>query len=184
MSEETIYSTGVHEHVIKDMRGELENPKRRDFLMTLTGVATTVGLGAACVPFISSMKPGADVMSKATVEVEIGDIPRGESRTVEWQGKPVFVLHRSEEQIRAMLATNNGKDAQTDQDRVLKPEWLVVVGLCTHLGCIPNRTDDGWLCPCHGSAYDNSGRILYGPAPKNLEVPRYDFVSDRKILIG
>ncbi len=160
------------------------DPKRRDFLVKATGVATGVGVGAAAIPFIESMKPSADVMSKSTTEVNLAGIPKGETRTVEWQGKPVFILHRTEEQIRAMAETPDTKDPEPDSERVKKPEWLVVVGLCTHLGCIPNRTADGWFCPCHGSVYDNSGRIMQGPAPRNLDVPRYQFISSEKILIG
>ncbi len=172
------------ENIVGGSGDEPNNPKRRDFLVQATGVATGIGVGAAALPFIESMKPSADVMSKATTEVDIASIPKGETRTVEWQGKPVFILHRNEAQIQAMAETPDTKDPQDDAERVKKPEWLVVVGLCTHLGCIPNRTAEGWFCPCHGSAYDDSGRILYGPAPRNLDVPRYQFVSSEKILIG
>lgn len=172
------------ENIIEAKGEGLNDPKRRDFLVAATGVATGVGVGAACLPFIESMRPSADVMSKATTEVDLAGIGKGEVRTVEWQGKPVFILHRNEAQIQAMEDSQGVKDPQADSDRVKKPEWLVVVGLCTHLGCIPNRKSDGWFCPCHGSVYDDSGRILQGPAPRNLEVPRYQFVSSEKILIG
>ena len=164
--------------------GGIQDPKRRDFLVTATGIATGVGVGAAAIPFVESMKPSADVMSKATTEVDLAGIGKGETRTIEWQGKPVFILHRDENQIRTMQDSTDTKDPQKDEDRVQKPEWLVVVGLCTHLGCIPNRSAEGWFCPCHGSVYDDSGRILEGPAPRNLEVPRYKFISSEKVLIG
>ena len=176
--------TKGEEKIIEASGVGLNDPKRRDFLVAATGVATGVGVGATCLPFIESMKPSADVLSKATTEVDLNGISKGETRTVEWQGKPVFILHRNDAQIQAMAETPDTKDPQADSDRVKNPEWLVVVGLCTHLGCIPNRQADGWFCPCHGSAYDDSGRILEGPAPTNLEVPRYQFVSSDKILIG
>lgn len=167
-----------------EKKENVDNPARRGFLVKATGVATGVGMAAAALPFVESMKPSADVLSKSTTEVDLSGMGEGEFRTVEWQGKPVFILHRNEEQIRAMSETPDTKDPQNDTDRVKQPDWLIVVGLCTHLGCIPNRKADGWFCPCHGSSYDDSGRILEGPAPKNLEVPRYQFVSSEKILIG
>jgi ubiquinol-cytochrome c reductase iron-sulfur subunit len=104
--------------------------------------------------------------------------------TVVWQGKPVFIVHRSEEEIKKAEAATSQMDPATDQKRVQQPQWLVVVGVCTHLGCVPNRNDEGWLCACHGSEYDESGRVVRGPAPKNLEVPPYKFVSADKIIIG
>ncbi len=161
-----------------------DDPERRDFLNTATGVVAGAGAACAAWPFISSMNPSTDVLSKATTEVDISGISAGESKTVEWQGKPVFILHRDENMIRAMGENQGGKDPQEDGNRIQRPEWLVVVGLCTHLGCVPSRKEDGWLCPCHGSVYDNSGRILRGPAPTNLEVPHYEFLTDNKILIG
>lgn len=165
-------------------KDDLENPERRDFLETTTTVVAGAGVAAACWPFISSMNPSADVAARATTEVELDNIAPGESKTVEWQGKPVFVLHRTPEQIESMQASKGAKDPEADADRLIKPEWLVVIGICTHLGCVPNRSKEGWLCPCHGSIYDNSGRILTGPAPRNLDLPPYDFVTDKKIIIG
>jgi len=139
---------------------------------------------AACWPFVSSMNPSSDVLSKATTEASLKGIRPGEVKTVEWQGKPVFILHREEKQIAAMEGAGEGKDQQQDSDRVKNPDWLVVVGICTHLGCVPSRKNNGWFCPCHGSVYDNSGRILKGPAPRNLDVPEYEFVGNNKIIIG
>ncbi len=157
---------------------------RRDFLGTATCFVAGAGIAASSWPFINSMNPTADVLAKASTEVDLSDIPAGEEKTVLWQGKPVFILHRTADQISAMEAsTGSQKDPEPDEKRVQKPEWLVVVGICTHLGCVPNRRKEGWLCPCHGSVYDNSGRILHGPAPRNLDLPPYEFVADTRIII-
>ncbi|MGA8149296.1 MAG: ubiquinol-cytochrome c reductase iron-sulfur subunit [Gallionellaceae bacterium] len=162
----------------------LDDPNRRDFLGKATAAVGAAGVAAACWPFISSMNPSMDTLEKASTEVDLSGITVGQMETVAWGGKPVFVLHRTAEQIAAMEASPGGYDPQSDRDRTKKPEWLVVVGVCTHMGCIPGRNPEGWLCPCHGSVYDNSGRILHGPAPRNLAVPPYKFVSDEKITIG
>jgi len=167
-----------------DEKNPPESPQRRDFLTAATTVVAGAGATAACWPFISSMNPSSDVLSKATTEASLKGIRPGEVKTVEWQGKPVFILHRQEKQIASMEGEGEGKDPQQDGDRVKNPDWLVVVGICTHLGCVPSRKKEGWFCPCHGSAYDNSGRILKGPAPTNLEVPEYEFVGNDKIIIG
>ncbi|MDX1811212.1 MAG: ubiquinol-cytochrome c reductase iron-sulfur subunit [Gammaproteobacteria bacterium] len=161
-----------------------DNPDRREFLNTVTGVVAGAGVCAAAWPFISSMNPSSDVLSKATTEASLKGLAPGQSKTVSWQGKPVFILHRTDEQIESMAKSDGGKEPQADSERVQKQDWLVVIGICTHLGCVPNRKDAGWFCPCHGSVYDNSGRILHGPAPRNLAVPPYEFLSDNKILIG
>ncbi len=160
------------------------DPNRRDFLGTVTGAMGAVGVAGACWPFISSMNPSKDVQAKATSQVDLASIPKGKTHTIEWQGKPVFVVHRTDEQIADMQAARTELDPQKDEERVQKPEWLVVVGVCTHLGCVPNRTKDGWNCPCHGSHYDNSGRVTRGPAELNLIVPHYEFLSESKIVIG
>ncbi len=159
------------------------DPERRDFLGMVTGAVGAVGVGAACIPFVQSMSPSSDVLAKATTEVDLNSIPVGEAKTVPWQGKPVFVVHRTPEQIAAAEGSQGGKDPEPDAKRVKKPEWLIVVGVCTHLGCVPVRNSDGWLCPCHGSRYDNSGRIMEGPAPRNLAVPPYS-IQDGKLEIG
>ncbi len=167
---------------------------RRDFL-TLTGVAMGA-VGAACVawPLIDSMNPAADTLALATIQVDIDTIEPGQSVTVTWRGKPVFIRHRTEEQIAAArdVELSALPDPQSDEERVIRPEWLVLVGICTHLGCVPagQKPSDvrgdfgGWFCPCHGSHYDHSGRIRRGPAPTNLEVPEYEFVSDTRIKLG
>ena len=162
----------------------LDSPDRRDFLGKVTTVAGVTGAAAACWPFVNSMNPSTDVLAKATTEVDISGIPVGGEHTVAWQGKPVFIVHRTPEQIAAAKKPTT-IDPEADSKRVQKPEWLVVVGICTHLGCVPNRDPEGgWLCPCHGSMYDSSGRVIRGPAPRNLEVPYYRFESDTKIIIG
>jgi len=162
----------------------LSDNDRRDFLVKLTSVVGGVGVAAACVPFVASMNPSPDVLAKAETEVDISGIPPGGMHTVAWQGKPVFILHRTPEEIKDAEATNGVIDPQPDSKRVERPEWLVVVGVCTHMGCVPNKEGAGFTCHCHGSQYDDSGRVTRGPAPKNLEVPPYHFVSDTKMIIG
>lgn len=163
----------------------IENPERRDFLSKVTTAMGVSGAAAACWPFVSSMNPSDDVLAKSVTEVNLADIPPGGVHTVAWQGKPVFVVHRTEEQIRLAQSSPGKLAPEEDGKRVQKPEWLVVVGVCTHLGCVPNRNEEGgWLCACHGSMYDSSGRVVRGPAPKNLEVPVYSFIAPDKILIG
>ena len=163
---------------------QLGSPDRRDFLEKATVTVGVAGVAAACWPFISSMNPSKDVLEKGTAEVNLGAIQSGQSQTASWEGKPVFIMHRTPDQVAAMQSSQGGIDPQDDSARIQQPQWLVVVGLCTHLGCIPTRTNDGWLCPCHGSEYDNSGRVMRGPAPKNLLVPPYKFVASDKIVIG
>ncbi len=163
----------------------VDNPGRRSFLGKVTTVAGATGAAAACWPFVSSMNPSEDVLAKATVEVDLNNIPPGGVHTVAWQGKPVFIVHRTPQEISNAEASPGVIDPQPDAKRVQKPDWLVVVGVCTHLGCVPNRdATGGWLCPCHGSMYDASGRVIRGPAPRNLDVPPYSFVSADKIIIG
>ncbi len=162
----------------------LAQPGRRDFLTQITAAVGGVGVAAACVPFVASMNPSSDVLAKATTEVDISHIPPDGVHTVPWQGKPVFIFHRTEEQIKQMQASNGVLDPATDKTRVQQPQWLVVVGVCTHMGCVPNKEGPGWVCHCHGSEYDDSGRVIRGPAPKNLEVPPYHFVDDSRIVIG
>ena len=167
---------------------------RRDFLYLTAGAFGAVGTALALWPFIDSMNPAADVLALSTVEIDISPVQVGQRITVAWRGQPVFVDHRTADQIKAARDTNIGelRDPQTDQSRVKKPEWLVVIGICTHLGCIPlgQKASDprgdwgGWFCPCHGSQYDTSGRIRKGPAPQNLHVPPYAFINDKTVRIG
>jgi ubiquinol-cytochrome c reductase iron-sulfur subunit len=167
---------------------------RRDFLLLATSAVGVAGTAAAIWPFVDSMNPSADVLALSTTEVDISQIEEGQSVTVVWRGKPVFVRHRTAEEIELAEKDNTAdlRDIQTDADRVQKPEWLVLIGICTHLGCIPlgQKPGDprgdfgGWFCPCHGSHYDTSGRIRKGPAPLNLAVPPYEFLDDENVKIG
>lgn len=163
----------------------LENPKRRSFLEISTTALAATGIAIAAWPFIKSMNPTIDVTSRAKTSIDPSNIAQGQQKTFEWLGKPVFVFHRTEQQINAMQETlGSSKDPEADDKRTQKPEWLIVIGICTHLGCIPNRSKEGWDCPCHGSQYDNSGRVLSGPAPRNLDIPPYSFDGNGKIIIG
>lgn len=164
-------------------------PTRRDFLYLATGAASVVAVGGAVWPFISQMNPDASTLALASIEVGISAIPVGQEIKVLWRGSPVFIRHRTPEEIKAAqdVDVKELNDPQTDQSRVQKPEWLVVVGVCTHLGCIPigyQGPYKGWFCPCHGSQYDTSGRIRGGPAPRNLDVPPYAFLNDTTLRIG
>ncbi len=170
------------------------NESRRSFLQVFTATFGVFGGALAAWPLINSLNPAQDTLALSTVEVDISDISVGGSKTVMWRGKPVFIRHRTADEIAAAKAVDvkSLTDKQTDEDRVKRPEWLVAVGVCTHLGCIPqgqkpmeNRGEyGGWFCSCHGSEYDTSGRIRKGPAPKNLAVPDYEFVNDTTIKIG
>lgn len=162
----------------------LDDGNRRNFLIKMTSVVGGAGVAATCVPFVASMNPSSDVLAKAETEVDLTDITPGSMRTVAWQGKPIFILRRTPEEIKAAQASEGGHDPEPDGKRVQKPEWLVVIGVCTHMGCVPNKEGPGWTCHCHGSQYDDSGRVVRGPAPKNLEVPPYRFVTENKIVIG
>jgi len=174
--------------------GEGDGESRRDFLLTITGMAGAVGVGLAVWPFIDSMNPARDTLALASTGVDISQIEVGQAITVVWRGTPVFVRHRTEGDIVAARAVDVAtlRDPQADADRVKKPDWLVVEGVCTHLGCIPlgQKPADpkgeygGWFCPCHGSHYDTSGRIRKGPAPTNLPVPPYEFVDSTTLRIG
>ena len=173
-----------------------EGETRRDFLLIATSTVGAVGAALAAWPFIHNMNPAADILALSVTEVDLAPIEMGQSITVVWQGKPVFIRHRTTEEIELSRGTplSDLRDPQADQDRVKKgkDEWLIMVGVCTHLGCIPlgqKATDNkgdfgGWFCPCHGSHYDTSGRIRKGPAPENLAIPDYVFLTDSTIRIG
>jgi ubiquinol-cytochrome c reductase iron-sulfur subunit len=159
---------------------EATTASRRDFLTMAAGGMCALGAGVALVPFVDSMNPAADTLAAASIEVDISKVQPGQGMTVSWRGKPVFIRRRTPEEIaeaeKASLA--DLKDPQADKDRVQKPEWLVLIGICTHLGCVPLGTKptetrgeyQGWFCPCHGSAYDTSGRIRQA-APPILRFP-------------
>ncbi|MCP5361889.1 MAG: ubiquinol-cytochrome c reductase iron-sulfur subunit [Hyphomicrobiales bacterium] len=168
-----------------------EGETRRDFMVVLASATAGVGAVATVWPFIDSLNPAADVLALASTEVDISAVQPGQAITVMWRGKPVFIRRRTEQEITEAENTklSDLPDPEKDTDRVKKGEeqWLVVVGVCTHLGCVPisNQGEyNGWFCPCHGSHYDISGRIRKGPAPKNLAVPPYKFTSETTILIG
>lgn len=174
---------------VQDSEATHDSASRRDFLFVASGAFAAVGAAMAVWPFIDQMNPAADVLALASIEVSIADVPVGQSIKVKWRGKPVFIRHRSAEEIKEAVATPMSalKDPQADSERAEKPEWLVVIGICTHLGCVPLNYAgeyDGWFCPCHGSVYDTSGRIRHGPAPANLVVPPYTFTSDTTLQIG
>lgn len=174
--------------------GADDGETRRDFLLYATTAVGVAGTTLALWPFVHSMNPAADTLAMATTEVDLGAIAEGMSVTVTWQGKPVFVRHRTADEIKTAEAVNMAElpHKEADKDRVQKPEWLIMIGVCTHLGCIPmgqKPTEPkgefgGWFCPCHGSHYDTSGRIRKGPAPANLVVPKYTFLTDTSIRIG
>ena len=174
---------------VVDKEQKRETSERRDFLFTASYALGAVGVGAAVWPLIDQMNPDASVKALAITEVDISKIGLGKTITVLWRGKPVFIRRRTQEEISKAQNVNleELKDPQKDEDRVKKPEWLIMTGVCTHLGCIPlgDKGDfSGWFCPCHGSHYDTSGRIRKGPAPTNLEIPKYEFVDNNTIKIG
>ena len=163
--------------------------ERRDFLFTVTYTIGAVGVGAAIWPLIDQMNPGSSVKALATTEVDVSSVEVGKTIIVLWRGKPIFIRRRTKEEIEEASAVDlkDLKDPEKDEDRAKDPEWLVMVGVCTHLGCIPlgeKGEYNGWFCPCHGSHYDTSGRVRKGPAPNNLEIPKYEFVDNNIIKIG
>ncbi|MFN8830660.1 MAG: ubiquinol-cytochrome c reductase iron-sulfur subunit [Labrys sp. (in: a-proteobacteria)] len=171
---------------------QAQSVDRRDFIYIATGAFGAVGAGAFAWPFISQMNPDrSTIAAGAPVEVDLAPITEGSMIKIFWRGKPIFVRHRTADEIKAAEVTpmSDLKDPQADADRVKEghTQWLIVFGNCTHLGCVPlgNAGDyNGWFCPCHGSHYDTSGRIRVGPAPLNLPVPPYNFSDDSKVVIG
>jgi ubiquinol-cytochrome c reductase iron-sulfur subunit len=168
-------------------------PTRRDFVFVATAAAGAVGAAAAVVPLVAQMNPDAStVAAGGPIEVNLAPIQEGQIIKVFWRGKPIFISHLAKKDLDEALAVplSDLKDQDpADQERVkpMHQQWLVVVGICTHLGCIPlphQGEYDGWFCPCHGSQYDQLGRVRQGPAPSNLAVPPYTFLSDSKIQIG
>jgi len=161
------------------------------FIVGASGMGFATVAKSGVVSALGSLSASSDVLALANVEVDLSTIPEGTTQTVKWRGKPLFVRHRTQEEIDVArsVPVDTLPDPQTDDVRVKqsKPEWLVVLGICTHLGCVPlgySGDYNGWFCPCHGSHYDTSGRIRKGPAPANLEVPPYSFLSDDKIVVG
>ena len=168
---------------------EEKKTNRRDFIFTASYALGAVGVGAAVWPLVDQMNPDASVKALASTEVDVSGVEVGQSITVLWRGKPVFIRRRTSEEIAKAKDVNldDLPHPETDEDRAKNPEWLVMLGVCTHLGCVPlgdKGEYGGWLCPCHGSHYDTSGRIRKGPAPTNMEVPKYEFVNSNTIKIG
>ncbi len=173
------------------MTESVKDAKRRKLLTTTAYTAAGVGAACAILPFIDSMNPSKDVQALASVEVDISGISVGEEKKVMWRGKPIFIKHRTKKEIEEAenVELAELKDPQTDAERVKKgkEEWLITIGICTHLGCVPIGGEGeykGWFCPCHGSQYDTSARIRKGPAPTNLAIPPYEFINDTTIKIG
>ena len=169
---------------------------KRDFLKLVAGAGAAIGVGALIWPLVDSMNPASDVLALSSVEIDIASITEGMGITAVWRGKPIFVRHRTADEIKTAQSTplNQMIEPATDASRIKAghDKWIVLVGICTHLGCVPlgNKPTDprgeygGWFCPCHGSQYDVSGRVRHGPAPSNLALPPYAFETDTKLKIG
>ena len=172
------------------------DPTKRDFLQQLTGSAAAIGVAALVWPFIDSMNPAGDVLALSSVDVELGPIADGSGIVVMWRGKPIFVRARTPEELKAVsdvpMSALIDPAPETDRVKAGHEKYLVAIGICTHLGCVPlgNKPTDprgdygGYFCPCHGSQYDVSGRVRHGPAPLNLAIPPYAFTTDTKVKIG
>jgi len=175
-------------------KNENKKKDRRDFIIVSTYAMGAVGAGSFVWPLIDQMNPAADTLALASTEVDLEPLEEGQAITVKWRGKPVFIRHRTKKEIESSKneKIEDLRHPEKDEDRVINEKYIVLVGVCTHLGCVPlgQKTGDvkgeygGWFCPCHGSHYDHSGRIRKGPAPVNLEVPNYKFLSDKLIKIG
>lgn len=168
----------------KSSRDTESSRKLFSYMFTLGSGLSAAFLGkTVATEFVLSMAATADVLALSKIEVDISQIPEGKNMTYKWRGKPLFIRHRSEEEIASEEAVDLDllRDRQADSERVVQPKWLIVLGICTHLGCVPIANAGNWggyYCPCHGSHYDSSGRIRQGPAPLNLEVPPYEFKGD------
>ena len=176
-----------------DRVDKVAEPERRAFTyLMLSGVRFAYASTARVliVKFVSSMSASADVLAMASAEFEIGDVAEGTTITVKWRGKPVFIRHRTQAEIdiEAAVPMSHLRDQEADDERVIKPQYLIALGICTHLGCVPiNSAGDynGWFCPCHGSKFDLSGRVFAGvPAPTNLKIPPNSYETDSVIIIG
>ncbi|KAL8737554.1 MAG: hypothetical protein Q9181_001568 [Wetmoreana brouardii] len=170
-------------------RPESANKVFSYFMVGSMGLLSAAAAKATVQDFLVNMSASADVLAQAKVEIDLKAIPEGKNIIIKWRGKPVFIRHRTEDEIKDAEDTDwqSLRDPQPDSDRVKKPEWLIMLGVCTHLGCVPiGESGDygGWFCPCHGSHYDISGRARKGPAPLNLEVPQYDFPQEDSVVIG
>ena len=178
----------------KNSKSKNNNEGKRDFLIISTYTMAGIGAAAVAWPLIDQMNPAADTLALASTEVDLSSLEEGQAITVTWRGKPVFVRHRTPEEIKLakQVPLDEMRHPETDEERAPNEKFIVLVGVCTHLGCVPlgQKSGDvkgeygGWFCPCHGSHYDHSGRIRKGPAPTNLAIPSYEFLSDNVIKIG
>ena len=171
------------------------DPNRRDFVVLTACSVAVVGVAACAVPILDTFNPSAAEIANSTTEVDLSDVLPGNVIVVKCQGAPVFIRHRTEEEIKELdlmdITTLIDPKLDTERTQPGHREWLIVKGICTHLGCVPNKMNsgidgstDGWVCPCHGSRYDKSGRVIHGPAPRNLEVPPYYFTGEKQVVIG
>ena len=184
--------TVVKKVVNKAEDSRAEDPSKRDFMVLTASSFAAVGACGVALPLVDNLNPSADVLALSSIEVDLSNISPGQETTAKWQGKPIFIRHRTKEEIEEARSVDmkDLKDPEEDSARVQegKEQWLVTIGICTHLGCVPlggnQGSYNGWFCPCHGSHYDTSGRIRRGPAPLNLEIPKYAFLSDTRIKIG
>lgn len=184
-------TTAVPTHTTDDSQ-----PTRRDFMSLTAGAMAGIGAAAVAWPFVNSMNPAANVLALSSIEVDLAPIAEGQTIKIKWRGVPVFIRHRTKADIEAAQDVDMAElpHKESDKERVKegKDQWLVMVGVCTHLGCIPiasagdygGKDNGGYFCPCHGSQYDTSGRIRKGPAPRNLDIPQYVFLNDTRIKIG
>lgn len=175
----------------EDTNNDKKQTSRRDFMVLTASSVAAVGAACTLWSLIDSLNPAADVLALSSIEVDLSNIAVGQTVTVKWQGKPVFITNRTPDKIAEARAVKMSELIDPEEDKVRVKtgydNWLVTIGICTHLGCVPlaNQGDyDGWFCPCHGSQYDSSGRVRRGPAPLNLAVPPYTFISNKKIRIG
>ena len=171
------------------MSKSMKKKSRRSFIHQASGALGAVAVVSAGWPLVDQMNPSKDVEALSKVEIDLSKIAEGKSTTVMWRGKPLFIKHRTDEEIDEANNVNidDLPDPQSDKERVKNPKYLVLVGVCTHLGCVPASDKgeyNGWFCPCHGSHYDTSGRIRKGPAPTNMSIPNYEFLENNIIKIG
>lgn len=185
----TEYRNSLTENPNQSTKNNVDDRQTFTYISTFgVGLATAYGAKAVVRDIVANVAPSADVLALAKIEVKLSDIPEGKNVTVKWRSKPLFIRHRTQAEIETERAVDLGtlRDPQHDDSRVKKPEWLILLGICTHLGCVPlaNQGDfNGYFCPCHGSHYDASGRIRKGPAPLNLEVPPYE-INDDLLVVG
>jgi ubiquinol-cytochrome c reductase iron-sulfur subunit len=179
-----------YEHETERVQAGDVNRRAFAYMMVAGGTLAYASFArTAVLKFLDSMNASADVLALSSLELDVGSIAKGDCLTVKWRNKPVFVRHRTAEEISQATSVDakSLRDPETDAERVVNEDWLIVLGVCTHLGCVPLTGQgeyDGWFCPCHGSHYDTSGRIRKGPAPLNLEVPEYSFLTETTVKLG